>query len=118
MLADSDPRRRRVTATLLRLGGFHVSEAERLADIPAAGREGVDVLVTEAQLADGDAVAYAARVRQSPSTAALPIVVTSSDRAVEETVRAAMGEGVFLLTPAKPSALLGRIQALLTPRDG
>src|SRR5216684_4489727 len=61
LVADSDARRRRVTATLLKLAGYDVVEAGRLAEVAEAGSAGVDALVTEAELSDGGAVARASR---------------------------------------------------------
>lgn len=116
VVADSDPRRRRTTATLVRLGGYAVLEAGRLADIPQVARDGLDLLMTEAALLDGDGVSYAARIRKNPPTASLPILVATRDRDSEPRVREALGPGAFLALPARPSELLGRIASLLGTR--
>jgi CheY-like chemotaxis protein len=113
VIADSDPRRRRTTATLVRLGGYSVAEAERLAEIPQVARDGLDLLLTETQLIDGDGVAYAVRIRKNPPTASLPILVATIDRDAEPRVREALGEAAFLALPARPSELLGRIASLI-----
>lgn len=82
-------------------------------DIPDAAREGIDILVTEAQLEDGSAVAYAAYLRRDPRTVSLPILVATSDGEVEPSVVRALGDEGFLHLPAPPSAMLDRIGELL-----
>lgn len=116
VVADSDPRRRRTTATLVRLGGYSVLEAERLAEIPQVARDGLDLLLTETKLIDGDGIAYAARIRKNPPTASLPILVATVDREAEPRVREALGQAAFLALPARPSELLGRIASLIGSR--
>lgn len=115
LVADSDARRRRTTATLIRLGGYAVLEVERLADIPQTAADGLDLLLTEAQLADGDGVEYAARIRRNRPTATLPILVATVDPLAEARVRDILGPNSYLALPARPSELLGRIAMLLAP---
>ncbi|HEV8230206.1 MAG TPA: response regulator [Candidatus Limnocylindria bacterium] len=112
VVADSDARRRRVTATLLKLGGYEVIEAARLAEVADAGRSGVDALVTEAELSDGDAIAYAARLRAHPSTARLPIIVATTDDSKRDAATAALGPDAFLALPYRPTELYERLARL------
>lgn len=113
LLADPDPRRRKATSLQLRLGGYRVVEVGAMRDIPDAAREGIDILVTEAQLEDGSAVAYAAYLRRDPRTVSLPILVATYDGEVEPSVVRALGDEGFLHLPAPPSAMLDRIGELL-----
>ena len=82
-------------------------------EIPEAAREGIDILVSEAQLEDGSAVAYAAYLRRDPRTVSLPILIATSEGDVEPTVVRALGDEGFLRLPAPPSALLDRVGELL-----
>jgi len=114
LVADSDARRRRVTATLLKLGGYEVVEAGRLAEVAAAGRAGVDALVTEADLTDGDAIAYAARLRAHPATARLPIIIATSDESKRPAAVRALGPDAFLAMPYRPTELYERLALSLS----
>lgn len=116
LLLDSDVRRRHVTATLLRLGGYSVLEGARQAEFPGLLAEGVDLLLSEAKLEDGDAVDFAAGLRQAPATIALPILIATTDRSAELRTIEALGELSFLMLPDRPSRLLNRIAQLLARR--
>jgi len=113
LLADPDPRRRHATAIQLRLGGYRVVEVGAMREIPQAARDGIDILVSEAELEDGSAVAYAAYLRRDPRTARLPILIATGDRDVAPTIVDSLGEEGLLVVPAPPSALLDRIGELL-----
>jgi DNA-binding response OmpR family regulator len=116
VVADSDPRRRRTTSTVLRLGGYAVFEADALADIPRVAKDGLDLLLIEATLSDGDGVAYAARIRKNAPTATLPILVATVDRTAGSRIGEALGDEAFLALPVRPSELLGRIASLIGQR--
>ena len=82
-------------------------------EIPDAAREGIDILVSEAQLEDGSAVAYAAYLRRDPRTVALPILIATDDRDAYATASRTLGEDGAIEMPVAPSALLDRIGTLL-----
>ena len=82
-------------------------------DIPEAAREGIDILVSEAALEDGSALAYAAYLRRDARTVSLPILIASSDVEAQPAAVRALGDEGFLRLPAPPSALLDRIGELL-----
>ena len=113
LLADPDKDRRHGTALQLRLGGYRVVEVGAMRDIPQAAREGIDILVSEATLEDGSAVAYAAYLRRDSRTLSLPILIATSEQDVEPSVVRALGDEGYLRLPAPPSALLDRIGELL-----
>ena len=113
LLADPDPDRRHATALQLRLGGYRVVEVGAMREIPQAAREGIDILVSEAELEDGSAVAYAAHLRRDPRTGALPILIATTDRDAVGAAARALGDPGVLELPAAPSALLDRIGELL-----
>ncbi len=113
LLADADPGRRHATALHLRLGGYRVVEVGAMREIPQAAREGIDILVSDAQLEDGSAVAYAAYLRRDGRTSSLPILITTSDRDALAAAQRTLGDEGGLELPAAPSALLDRIGELL-----
>ncbi len=113
LLADADAHRRSATALQLRLGGYRVIEVAAMREIPEAAREGIDILVSDAQLEDGSAVAYAAYLRRDPRTVSLPILIATSDRDAYAAAERALGDESALEMPVAPSALLDRIGTLL-----
>ncbi len=100
-------------ALQLRLGGYRVVEVASMREIPQAAREGIDILVSEAQLEDGSAVAYAAYLRRDARTGSLPILIATYDREQAPIAARALGDEGVLELPAAPSALLDRIGELL-----
>lgn len=113
LLADPDAARRRATAIHLRLGGYRVVEVGALAEIPAAARDGIDIVVSQAELSDGSAIGYAAYLRKDPRTASLPILIATHDASAAEGATAAIGRDGVLVLPLAPSVLLDRVRALL-----
>ena len=113
LLADPDRPRRHVTAIQLELGGYRVIEVGSMREIPDAARDGIDILVSEAQLEDGSAVAYATYLRRDARTGSLPILIATHDRQAGPLVSRTLGDESMLELPAAPSDLVGRIEALL-----
>jgi DNA-binding response OmpR family regulator/HPt (histidine-containing phosphotransfer) domain-containing protein len=113
LLADPDRRRRHVTALQLELGGYRVIEVGSMREIPQAVREGIDIFVSEADLEDGSAVAYATYLRRDARTGSLPILIATYDSRAGPLVARALGHESMLELPTAPSTLLGRIGALL-----
>ena len=113
LLADGDARRRGVTALQLKLGGYRVIEVGAMREIPEAAKEGIDILVSEAQLEDGSAVAYAAYLKRDPRTVALPILIATHDPGAYANAARALGEDGAIELPAAPSARHDRIGTLL-----
>src|SRR3972149_4744569 len=60
--------------------GHRGGEEGAMREIPEAARQGIDILVSEAQLEDGSAVAYAAYLRRDARTVSLPILIATYDR--------------------------------------
>ena len=116
LLADSDARRRRMTAIVLRLGGYRVIEVSALREIPEAGGAGVDILFSDADLSDGDALAYAINVRRDPRTATIPILIASSGEERRAAAESSLGSGTFVRLPMRPSELLQRVDQLIGAR--
>lgn len=113
LLADPDEQRRRATALQLKLGGYRVVEVGAMREIPEAARAGIDILVSEAQLEDGSAVAYATYLRRDNRTQTLPILIATYDRDAAASATLTLGEEGVLELPAPPSTLLDRIGELI-----
>ncbi len=117
LVADADPRQRRITAIVLRLAGYEVSETGQGVNVLLDGRRGAfDVVVTETRLLDGDGVDLTRALRQQEETKALPVLVLSSELERQAEVEKVLGSGSFLPKPAVPSELATRIAALLGRR--
>ena len=117
LVADADPRQRRMTAIVLRLAGYDVSETGQGMNVLMDGRRGAfDAVVSETRLLDGDGIDLARTMRQQEDTKALPILVLSADLERRAEVEAFLGASGFLAKPAAPSELADRI-ALLLGRD-
>jgi DNA-binding response OmpR family regulator len=97
----------------LELGGYRVIEVGSMREIPQAVREGIDIFVSEADLEDGSAVAYATYLRRDARTGSLPILIATYDSRAGPLVVRALGHESMLELPTAPSTLLGRIGALL-----
>lgn len=117
LVADADPRQRRMTAIVLRLAGYDVSETGQGINVLMDGRRGAfDVVVTESRLLDGDGIDLTRALRDQEETKALPILVLSGELDRQAEVEAVLGPNGFLAKPAMPSDLADRI-ALLLGRD-
>lgn len=114
LVADADPRQRRITATLLRLAGYEASETGKGLNVLIDGRSrAFDLVVLDTRLLDGDGVDLARALRQQPETRELPILVLSADLGRMAEVESAVGPGGFMARPAKPSELAARTATLL-----
>ena len=106
-----------MTAIVLRLAGYDVSETGQGMNVLMDGRRGAfDAVVSETRLLDGDGIDLARTMRQQEDTKALPILVLSADLERRAEVEAFLGPRGFLAKPAAPSELADRI-ALLLGRD-
>lgn len=106
-----------MTAIVLRLAGYDVSETGQGINVLMDGRRGAfDVVVTESRLLDGDGIDLVRAMRQQEETKALPVLVLSSEHERQTEVEAVLGPNGFLAKPAMPSDLSDRI-ALLLGRD-
>lgn len=111
VLADSDARRRRGTATVLRLGGYRVVEVAVLGELREALADSPDALVSVADLSDGDAVAYLDRMRAAGGIGRSRVVFLCDSAPRTAAVAAAVGPGAALQLPVRPSTLLGALAA-------
>ncbi len=113
LVADGDARQRRMTAIVLRLAGYEVSETGQGLNVLMDGRRGAfDVVVTETRLVDGDGVDLVRAIRNQPETKTLPVLVHTSDRDRQAAIEELLGPEGFLAKPAGPSDLAERVAQL------
>jgi DNA-binding response OmpR family regulator len=114
IVADADPRQRRMTAIVLRLAGYDVSETGQGVNVLMDGKRGAfDAVVTETRLLDGDGVDLARALRQQDETKSLPVLVLSDEKDRAAEVEAVLGADGFMQKPARPSDLVDRVKLLL-----
>ena len=73
----------------------------------------MDILFSDADLSDGDALAYAINVRRDPRTAKIPILIASSGDERRAAAESSLGSGTFVRLPMRPSELLQRVDQLI-----
>lgn len=106
-----------MTAIVLRLAGYDVSETGQGMNVLMDGRRGAfDAVVSETRLLDGDGIDLARAMRQQEDTKALPILVLSAEVERRAEIEAMLGPSGFLAKPVAPSELADRV-ALLLGRD-
>lgn len=119
LVADGDARQRRITAIVLRLAGYEVSETGQGVNVLLDGRRGAfDVVITETRLLDGDGVDLSRALRQQEETRKLPVLVLTSEAERQQEIEKVLGPNSFMLKPAVPSELAQRIAALLGRETG
>jgi two-component system response regulator MprA len=106
-----------VLATLLRRRGYRVSAAsDGLAALDAIGRDRPDLVLLDLALPRLDGMATLRRLRASPETAALPVIVLSAHAGSDESQQAlAAGAQDCLTKPFETGDLVARVRALLEP---
>lgn len=104
MLVDDDRTTVKLLQTLLELDGFDVQVAMRGADVlPIVEQRVPDLVFMDYHLADMDGVTVLRSLRERPSYAALPIVMTSGLDVEDEALAA--GATTFILKPFEPDEL-------------
>jgi DNA-binding NarL/FixJ family response regulator len=104
---------RRKTATILRLEGYIVVEAEgAVAGIEAATEHPPDVVLCDIMLPDGDGYAVLEALRTRPATAAIPFIFLTA-RGGKSDVRTGMNLGAddYLVKPVARLDLLRAVEA-------
>lgn len=97
-------------AYMLRLEGFRVSHAKRLAD----GREAApqaDLIILDLTLPDGSGLEF---LRQLRATARTPVIIlTSRDTEVDRVVGLELGADDYVVKPFSPREVVARVKAVL-----
>jgi len=107
---DDDTTRELVAAYLAREGYEVVQAADSASAISAYDRGGVDLVVLDLRLPDGDGLGVVRRIRAESE---VPIIILSAkDQDVDRIVGLELGADDYLTKPFNPRELLARIKAV------
>src|SRR6187200_2917913 len=115
LIVDDEPRIAALARDYLEHAGFAVATA---GDGPAAlahvKRERPDLVVLDLGLPGLDGLDVTRRLREDPSTAALPIVMlTARDDEIDKLLGLELGADDYLTKPFSPRELVARVRAVL-----
>ena len=115
LLVDDEHQLRRVMRDLLERDGYHVYEAADGAEaLEQVDRHAPDILVLDLNLPGLDGYGVISKLRSSPATEHLPIIVLTARGDEDNEVRVfELGADDFLSKPFRARALTARIQAVL-----
>lgn len=114
LVVDDNPRIRHVLSEALRRRGISVREA-------GSGREALtlaqasvpDFVITDIEMPDVDGLELCRRLRESPATSKVPIIIVSAATTTQGDDATAAGCDVVLPKPCSPAVLVETIQRLL-----
>ena len=85
----------------------------------ALAQGGIDVMVLDVMLPDGDGLAICAALRQKPETANLPVIMlTAQGDPHSRVLGLELGADDYVAKPFEPRELVARIKAVLRRRSG
>ncbi len=115
LLIDDDARLTAMLGDYLRAAGLNVKIAATLADGRSHLEEqGVDALVLDLMLPDGDGLDLCRELRADPRTRTLPLLMlTARGEPMDRIVGLELGADDYLGKPFEPRELLARVRALL-----
>lgn len=119
LLAEDDPDLRRIFSDTLQFRGYSVREAANGDECLELAREGCpDLVILDIMMPRRDGIDTAARLREAPDTATVPILAltASTDPAIHRRALRA-GCDLVLTKPIAPGDLLRGIHCLLEERD-
>lgn len=115
LVVDDDPAVRAVMCACLTKAGYRVDQAEDAAGLKAwLNHGGVDLILLDVNLPDGDGMALARQVRASGDTAI--IMVTERGTPDDRALGLEIGADDYLPKPVYPRELLARIRNVLDRR--
>lgn len=114
LIVDDHEDTRELYSQFLDTVGFGVIEATTCAEaLDKARSAGIDAIVLDRRLPDGDGVDVCRALRSDPRTRALPIIVLSG-REKQDGIEA----DLYLLKPVVPDVLVSELERLIARRDG
>jgi two-component system, cell cycle response regulator DivK len=114
LIVDDLPEQRDIYATLLRLRGFDVLEAEDgAAAVEIALGTPPDAIVMDVMLPVLDGWEATRRIREDPRTAEVPVIVlTARGMEADREKSADAGASAFILKPCNPNDILREVRRL------
>ena len=120
LVVDDDPELLQSVCDYLRRFGFETlaaASAAQMRSLLAPG--GVDMLILDVMLPDGDGLAICAALRQRPETANLPVIMlTAQGDPHSRVLGLELGADDYVAKPFEPRELVARIKAVLRRRAG
>lgn len=114
LIVDDHADTRELYSQFLDAVGFGVIEATTCAEaLDKARADGIDAIVLDRRLPDGDGVEVCRALRSDPTTRALPIIVLSG-REKQDGIEA----DLYLLKPIVPDVLVSELERLIARGDG
>ena len=116
LVVDDDPGLRALIRTTFEAAHLHVMEADNAASAATAiARRRPDAIVLDVAMPGTDGITFCRRLKETPATASIPVVLLTGDTVSEGAGRAA-GADAFLRKPFSPLALLASIEGLALQR--
>ena len=115
LVVDDDPELLQSVCDYLRRFGFEAVAASTAAQMRSLlSQGGVDVVVLDVMLPDGDGLAICAALRQRPETASLPVIMLTAQGDPQSRVLGLeLGADDYIAKPFEPRELVARIKAVL-----
>jgi len=106
-------------AEAFEVGGFHVVPCATAAEARAAlARDGVDVVVLDVVLPDGDGIELLAEIRRNPAHARLAVLMLSSEAEVKDRIRALqIGADEYVGKPYDRNYVVAKSRELVRSRS-
>ena len=119
LVVDDDPELLQSVCDYLRRFGLEAVAAATAAQMRSClSQGGVDVVVLDVMLPDGDGLAICAALRQRPETANLPVIMlTAQGDPHSRVLGLELGADDYVAKPFEPRELVARIKAVLRRRS-
>jgi len=115
LIADDEIYMLRLLDATLRKGGYRVVQARNGKEaLAAAANDKPDLIIMDVMMPDLDGLSAVHQLKQSESTAKIPVIVLSSKGHALTKVEAEIaGASLFLTKPFSPNQLLTEVQKIL-----
>jgi len=120
LVVDDDPDLLQSVCDYLRRFGLEAVGASSAAQMRAGLEQGgIDLVILDVMLPDGDGVALCSQLRQRPETASLPVIMlTAQGDPHSRVLGLELGADDYVAKPFEPRELVARIKAVLRRRSG
>ena len=119
LVVDDDPELLQSVCDYLRRFGLEAIAAATAAQMRSClSQGGIDVVILDVMLPDGDGLAICAALRQRPETANLPVIMlTAQGDPHSRVLGLELGADDYIAKPFEPRELVARIKAVLRRRS-